>query len=62
METEVKLNEYSQGYNTAVFTTGIALVIVALFMTAMDVRKAKKKKQNSLRVKDSAETLGLFFM
>lgn len=61
METEVKLNEYNQGYNTAVFTTGIALVIVALFMTAMDVRKAKKK-QNSLRVKDSAETLGLFFM
>lgn len=44
METEVKLNEYNQGYNTAVFTTGIALVIVALFMTAMDVRKAKKNK------------------
>ena len=45
METEVKLNEYDQGYNTAVFTTGIALVIVALFMTAMDVRKAKKQQK-----------------
>lgn len=45
MKTEVKLNDYDQGYNTAVFTTGIALVIVALFMTVSDICKAKKQQK-----------------
>lgn len=45
MKEKTKIKDYDLGYNFGVFVSGTCLIITALFMTAMDIRKAKKEQK-----------------
>lgn len=45
MKEKTKIGDYDLGYNTGVFTVGVSVIIAALVMTAMDIRRAKKEQK-----------------
>jgi hypothetical protein len=45
MKEKTKIGDYDRGYNFGVFVSGTGLIITALIMTAMDIRKAKKEQK-----------------
>ena len=45
MKEKTKIGDYDLGYNTGVFTVGVSVIIAALVMTAMDIRRAKKEQR-----------------
>lgn len=45
MKEKTKIGDYDIGYNFGVFVSGTCLIITALIMTAMDIRKAKKEQK-----------------